>query len=161
MDKEVRRRSAELPLFPELEVGSVPAWEVPQCGAGDGGGERGFVRPDIDALFVRLGKSAFRSRFYLNAADRAIIAAKGIDTIRQHARDIIARRLAPAVIANDGRQTPMRHGTSPVFIAQHATGCCCRGCMEKWHGIPQGRALTAEEQEYAVEVIMKWISTHC
>lgn len=112
---------------------------------------------DLDSLFERLAKSTFRSSFYLNAKDRAIIADKGMDTIRLHARQIIARRLAPAFISNDGRQTPMRHGTSPVFIAQHATGCCCRGCLEKWHGIPRGRALTADEQDYTVAVVMEWI----
>lgn len=157
----MKRQPIELSLFPEADDTSAPS-ETEH--ADNGGGtymDSHFVRPDIDALFGRLGKSAFRSRFYLNAADRAIVAEKGIDVIRQHARDIIARRLAPAVIPNDGRQTPMRHGTSPVFIAQHATGCCCRGCMEKWHGIPRGRALSAEEQEYVVDVIIKWINTHC
>ena len=42
-----------------------------------------------------------------------------VETIRQHARDFIAKREAPAVIPNDGKQTPMRG--HPVFIAQHAT----------------------------------------
>lgn len=115
---------------------------------------------DLTSLFGRLANSTFRSSFYLNAKDRAIIADKGIDIIRQHARQIIARRLAPAVIENDGRQTPMRHGTSPVFIAQHATGCCCRGCLQKWHGIPKGRALTRDEQDYVVAVVMEWIKLH-
>lgn len=111
---------------------------------------------DVTSLFLRLSQSRFRSSFYLNQKDRAIIADKGMATIREHARQIIAKRLAPAVIPNDGRQTPMRHGTSPVFIAQHATACC-RGCLEKWHHIPKGRALTADEQAYVVEVIMRWI----
>ena len=66
-----------------------------------------------------------------------------------------AKRLAPAVIPNDGKQTPMRG--HPVFLAQHATGCCCRCCFFKWHHIPAGRALTKEEQEYAVAVLMAWI----
>ena len=113
----------------------------------------------IASLFLRLSHSKFRSSFYLNQKDREIIANQGLATIREHARQIIAKRLAPAVIPNDGKQTPMRHGTSPVFIAQHATGCCCRGCLEKWHHIPGGRALTGEEQEYVVEVIMHWIET--
>ena len=112
---------------------------------------------DVASLFLRLSQSRFRSSFYLNQKNRAIIADKRMATIREHARQIIAKRLAPAVIPNDGRQTPMRHGTSPVFIAQHATACCCRGCLEKWHHIPKGRALTADEQAYVVEVIMRWI----
>ena len=45
----------------------------------------------------------------------------------------------------------------PVFIAQHATACCCRGCLEKWHGIPQGVLLSAEQQVYIVGMLMSWM----
>lgn len=122
--------------------------------------EYSAMSSDIASLFLRLSHSKFRSSFYLNQKDKDIIAQKGLATIREHAHQIIAKRLAPAFIPNDGKQTPMRHGTSPVFIAQHATGCCCRGCLEKWHHIPKGRALTAEEQAYIVEVLMHWIEAH-
>lgn len=110
---------------------------------------------DFSALFKRLSASQFRSSFHLKKADLEYISAKGMDTIRRHAADFVAHRLAPAVIPNDGKQTPMRG--HPVFIAQHATGCCCRGCFFKWHHIPPGRALTDEEQAYAVSVLMAWI----
>lgn len=110
---------------------------------------------DLDSLFGRLAQSAFRSRFHLSDKEKYYIEAKGWDTVRRHAADLIAKRLAPAVIPNDGRQTPMRG--HPVFIAQHATGCCCRGCFEKWHHIPAGRALTPAEQNYAVAVVMEWL----
>lgn len=113
---------------------------------------------DHTVLFERLAQSAFRSKFRLSAKDKAYIREKGMATIRSHAADFVAKRLAPAVIPNDGKQTPMRG--HPVFIAQHATGCCCRGCFAKWHHIPAGRALTAEEQQYAVSVLMKWIEKH-
>lgn len=116
-----------------------------------------IISKDMTTLFHRLAQSKFRSSFYLNKKDRDIISDKGLATIREHAQQIIAKRLAPAIIPNDGRQTPMRHGTSPVFIAQHATGCCCRGCLEKWHHIPKGKALTNNEQKYIVDVIMQWI----
>lgn len=107
-------------------------------------------------LFSRLSKSPFRSRFKLSAKDKAYVSAKGLETIKKHAEDFIAQRLAPANIPNDGKQTPMRN--HPVFVAQHATACCCRGCLEKWHHIPQGRALTHEEESYIVEIIMSWIT---
>lgn len=113
------------------------------------------VNYDHSALFTRLAGSQFRSRFHLSEKDLDYIRTKGMDTIRQHAADFIARRLAPAVIPNDGKQTPMRG--HPVFKAQHATGCCCRGCFSKWHHIPAGRLLSREEQDYAVSVIMAWI----
>ena len=106
-------------------------------------------------LFVRLSRSAFRSRFHLSEKDRQYVRTKGMDTIRSHAQDFVSKRLAPAIIPNDGKQTPMRG--HPVFIAQHATACCCRGCLYKWHNIPAGRALTEKEQEYVVDILMKWI----
>lgn len=109
----------------------------------------------LGALFERLSRSAFRSRFRLRTTELDYIAAKGLATIRQHAGDFVRQRLAPAFPPNDGRQTPMQG--HPVFVAQHATGCCCRGCLAKWHGIPAGRPLTEAEQAYVVEVLMAWI----
>lgn len=118
-------------------------------------------KADLNPLFDRLAKSKFRSSFYLNKKDKEYIREKGWVKIEQGAREIISRRLAPASIPNDGRQTPMRHGIFPPFIAQHATGCCCRNCLQKWHGIPKGRQLTPSEQEYVVDVIMEWLHRHC
>jgi len=45
-----------------------------------------------------------------------------------------------------------------VFVAQHATACCCRGCLEKWHRIPQGRELNGEEQAYICSVLERWLN---
>ena len=64
-------------------------------------------------LFERLDNSKFRSSFHLKQKDIDYINEKGLDTIRQHAADFIAKREAPAYIANDGKQTPMRG--HPVF----------------------------------------------
>ena len=57
---------------------------------------------------------------------------------------------------NDGKQTPMKQ-VHPVFIAQHATGTCCRNCLMRIHHIPKGRELTNKEIRYIVNVIMIWI----
>ena len=110
---------------------------------------------DLTDLFERLAKSDFRSKFHLSNKDKEYIEEKGLATIRKHAEVFVAKRLAPVYIPNDGKQTPMRG--HPVFLAQHATGCCCRGCFAKWHHIPAGRQLTNEEQQYAVAVLMAWI----
>lgn len=104
----------------------------------------------------RLKKSPFRTKFHLSQKDRDYIEQKGLETIREHARDFIRNRLAPAYIANDGKQTPMRG--HPVFIAQHATACCCRGCLYKWYHIPKDRELTEKEQQGLVNLIMSWIN---
>jgi hypothetical protein len=44
-----------------------------------------------------------------------------------------------------------------VFVAQHATATCCRGCLERNHQIPRGHELTAVERRYATDLIMRWI----
>jgi hypothetical protein len=44
-----------------------------------------------------------------------------------------------------------------VFIAQHATATCCRGCIQKWHGIKKGKELSDQEIQFLVELIMRWI----
>jgi hypothetical protein len=111
---------------------------------------------DFDELFAALGRSRFRSRFRLGRKEAAYLRQKGMSAILEHARDFIKSRLADAEPANDGKQTPMRN--HPVFIAQHATGTCCRKCLAKWHRIPAGRPLSSEEIEYTVEVIRRWLA---
>jgi hypothetical protein len=111
---------------------------------------------DLDDVFAALATSGFRRRFALGAKERDYLAAKGMATVVEHARDFIARRLAPAAPANDGKQTPFRG--HPVFVAQHATATCCRSCLAKWHGIGAGRELTANEQAHAVAAIERWLA---
>ena len=112
--------------------------------------------PDpLDALFQALGRSTFRRRFRLRGAELGYVRGRGMDTVLRHADEMIAARLAPAEPPNDGRQTPMRG--HPVFLAQHATATCCRGCLAKWHRIPKGRELTPGERAYVVSIIERWI----
>ena len=114
-----------------------------------------YKTPDIDDLFSRLSKSDFRSRFHLSEQDKKYIEEKGMDVIQRHAEDFVEKRLAPENPENDGKQTPMKG--HPVFIAQHATACCCRSCLEKWHNIPAGKVLNNDERKYIVGVLMEWI----
>ena len=109
----------------------------------------------VDEALAKLQKSKFRSGFHLDERNVKYIDEKGLDVIRSHAADFVAKRLAPAEIPNDGKQTPMRG--HPVFIAQHACACCCRGCLNKWYRVPQGRALTESEQRRIVNLLMAWI----
>lgn len=110
---------------------------------------------DIDEIFVRLATSPFRRRFRLGPQDQAYLERKGLPVILDHARDFIDKRLAAAVPMNDGKQTPFRG--HPVFVAQHATATCCRGCLAKWHGIPRGRPLEASEKAHIVAVLEQWL----
>lgn len=78
-----------------------------------------------------------------------------MQTVLDHAATFVERRLAPASPVNDGKQTPFKG--HPVFVAQHATATCCRSCLEKWHRIPRGRALTEPEQKHIVHAIALWL----
>lgn len=110
---------------------------------------------DPDELFKALARSDFRQRQRLGPKERAYLDSRGIAVVCEHAADFVARRLAPAQPPNDGKQTPWRG--HPVFVAQHATATCCRGCLEKWHRIEPGQALTGAEQAYVVAVIRRWL----
>ena len=93
----------------------------------------------IEQALLKLEKSKFRSSFKLKEKDREYVKNKGMDTVRSHARDFVRDRLAPS------------------FIAQHATACCCRGCLNKWYRIPKNVELTPAQQEKIVNLLMAWI----
>ena len=112
---------------------------------------------NLDDLFVALARSRFRSRFRLGPKERTYLAEKTLPVVLEHGRKFLRERLAPAEPKNDGRQTPMRG--HPIFVAQHATAVCCRGCLEKWYGISKGRPLTEEEVEYLIAVLERWLQT--
>ncbi|MHB1556599.1 MAG: DUF4186 domain-containing protein [Isosphaeraceae bacterium] len=111
---------------------------------------------DLDDLFERLARSAFRRRFRLGAVERGYLDRKGLEAVLEHGRKFIDERLAPAEPKNDGKQTPMRN--HPIFVGQHATATCCRSCLEKWHAIPRGRVLTEDEVGYILSVLRRWLT---
>ena len=110
----------------------------------------------VNRKLKELSKSTFRNKFKLKESDIRYINDNGINVIRKHAYVFIIDRLSGYPISHDGKQTPMKG--HPVFVAQHACGCCCRGCLSKWHGITKDRCLSKNEVNYIVELIMTWIN---
>jgi Domain of unknown function (DUF4186) len=110
---------------------------------------------DLDEVFERLARSSFRRRFRLRAAEREYLERKELEIVLSHGEKFIEERLAPTNPPNDGKQTPMRN--HPIFVAQHGTATCCRGCLEKWHSIPKGHALTPEEKAYILSILRRWL----
>jgi len=110
----------------------------------------------IDERLDAIADQPFRARFHLRGREHALVQLRGLQAIRRHADELIARRVAPALPHKDGRQTPYRG--HPVFVAQHATATCCRGCLERNHEIARGHELTATERDYVADVIMRWIA---
>lgn len=113
------------------------------------------MQENIESILTSLEKSKFRSSFHLKEKDKEYVKEKGMAKIKEHTYDFITKRLAGAVILNDGKQTPMKG--HPTFIAEHATATCCRGCLYKWHKIKPGIELTEKQKDYIVNVIMTWI----
>ncbi|MGN6182904.1 MAG: DUF4186 domain-containing protein [Thermoanaerobaculia bacterium] len=109
----------------------------------------------IDEVFRRLAASSFRRKFKLQGRELAYLQMWGLPHVMKQAEELLRKRVAPAEPLNDGRQTPWRN--HPVFVAQHATGTCCRGCLEKIHEIPKGHTLTADEMAHVLAVIERWL----
>ena len=109
----------------------------------------------IEDKINALSKSKFRSSFHLRKKMLLYINEKGLDKIRKDAYYFIETRISDTSKVVDGAQTPMKN--HPVFIAQHATATCCRGCLYKWHRIPKDRLLSSHEIDFCVALIMAWI----
>lgn len=112
---------------------------------------------NYESILIKLSKSKFRSSFHLNNKMTNYVKTNGIEKIKKDSYFFVEHRLKPSNPKNDGKQTPMKQ-VHPVFIAQHACACCCRGCLEKWHHIPKGRVLKDNEIDYIVELLIRWIN---
>ena len=110
----------------------------------------------MDELFEALSHSAFRSKFRLSYADRTYAETRNDELLKKHAKRNSSRQNRKRESEKTtAKQTPYKG--HPIFTAQHATGCCCRGCLYKWHGIDKGRELTEEELNTLSDVILEWI----
>lgn len=125
---------------------------------------------DVEFTIAQLQTDRFRSSWWMKDVDptavrRAIrLGPDGIvDAVRRRVFQSVGRvyelpngRLQPY---NDGGQTTDKVGKMTiVHYGQHATATCCRKCIEVWHGIPQGRELTKDEQEYIVALLMVYVT---
>ena len=109
----------------------------------------------IKTKLNELSKSKFRTSFKLNKEDIEYINKKGLEKVKDHTYEFINEKLKPAIIKNDGKQTPTHN--HPTFKAMHATATCCRECLYKWHHIAKDRELTNNEINYIVLLILTWI----
>lgn len=112
---------------------------------------------EIDDLLMSLSKTKFRGSFHLNNNMKKYCLDKGLEKIKKDAYELITKRIASAYPKNDGKQTPMRANSHPIFIAQHACGCCCRNCLKRIHHISKGQELTQTQIDYIIQVLMTWI----
>jgi hypothetical protein len=102
-----------------------------------------------------LAKSPFRRRFRLGPQELRYLEQKGLRAVLDEGADFLLKRLAQASPSSDGKQTPFKG--HPVFIAQHATATCCRGCLARWHGIRKGQEMRPSELAHVAAVIKGWL----
>ena len=126
------------------------------CGADLVDWDRLHVRDfgDVAYTFEALKNEMIRHYFFHRDIDEKAIQhaqRKGRIQLKEAVRHRLAKYLAPAEPARDGRQTPFEGNA--IFYAQHATATCCRTCLEYWHNIPKGRGLTAQERVYCAALV--------
>ena len=130
------------------------------CGADLIDWKRVHRRDEADAAytFAALKLELIRHHIWHVAIDDGAMAharRKGMVRLLTAARHRLEKSLAPAEPARDGQQTPFKGNA--IYLAQHATACCCRTCLEYWHAIPKGRVLTAEEVDYAHGLVAAYL----
>lgn len=130
-----------------------------QCGATLVDWERVKKRDGADTAhtFAALKNEWIRHRYWHTEIDQR---AKNyaIRKGRSGLRTAVEKRVRSAVgtkHSRDGRQTPWEGNI--LYYAQHATACCCRRCIQYWHGIPEGDALTEEQIAYFKDLCLRYI----
>lgn len=80
---------------------------------------------------------------------------KGYQGLEEAAEKRLRSSVGVAQPFRDGQQTPFEGNV--LYYAQHALACCCRTCLEYWHGIPKGTVLDPDEIDYFVQLIMMFV----
>lgn len=131
-----------------------------ECGAELVDWYRVHRRDIVDAEFTieMLEYELIRHHFWHIQIDQWAVnyaRRKGWINLLDAARNRIAKSVGPSSPFRDGQQTPREK--NPIYYAQHATATCCRRCIEEWHGLPKGRALTDDEIDYMTELCMLYL----
>jgi hypothetical protein len=112
------------------------------------------VRYTFEALRYELWRHPY---WHIDIDEKAINHArrKGKSSMRAAAERRLRSSVGDANPYRDGYQTPKKGNV--LYYAQHATATCCRKCMEDWHGVPMGQALTDRQIAYFTDLVMLYI----
>lgn len=117
---------------------------------------------DVEYTFEALRLELIRHHFWhIPLTSRAINHAKrkGRVILRSFARKQLQHLIGNARNHREGYQTAREtsRNANAVHFAQHATASCCRKCVEEWHGIPPGRAMSETELDYFTQLVMRYL----
>jgi hypothetical protein len=113
---------------------------------------------DSAFTFAALQRELVRHHFWHRPLDDEAerhARRKGRSGLRDAAEKRLRSSVGSAQPYRDGRQTPWQGNI--LYYAQHALACCCRCCLEYWHGIPKGTALTDEQLAYFTDLMMRYV----
>ena len=131
------------------------------CGADLIDWERVRKRDLNDAKFTitSMKKELFRHVFWDNEIDPTAISKAQKFTkgqLKERAKKLIRQKIGKAQNFREGFQT-QKKGGEIIHYAQHATGTCCRNCLEYWHDIKAGTVLTDQEIDFCADMAMLYI----
>ena len=109
----------------------------------------------FNSILLQLSKSPFHNEIYLTQRERKYYLGRSREEMRKETEDIVRKNLERKVSPKKDKHT--RQWGNPVYVAQRATGCCCRKCLYEWHNIPTNRRMTENEIRYVVDLLMEWM----
>lgn len=118
---------------------------------------------DVQNTFRSLKYEWIRHHFWEGELSQRVISharRKGRTGLETAVEKRIRQSVAKPKSQNpyDGRQTPFEgKGQTIITCAQHAVACCCRKCMEYWHGIPNDIPLTDQHVDYFKKLVLMYV----
>ena len=84
---------------------------------------------------------------------------RSYDQLEATTATVLRSALSPAN-QREGYQTPWAYRDSATIVhcAQHATGTCCRTCVEKWFGLPRHLPLPPEKLALLRSFVMFYVT---
>ena len=109
----------------------------------------------FNSILLQLSKSPLHSDISLSRKDRVYYLSHSIEEIQKETEEVIKESLYHIIPKDKDKHT--REWGKPVYVAQRATGCCCRNCLYEWHNIPTNRRLSENEMIYIRDLLMEWM----
>jgi hypothetical protein len=105
----------------------------------------------VEALKLELIRHEYWCSKAIDPKAETLAYRTGLTRLRADAESVIRKSVGPHQHPAQGRQT--KWDGNIIYYGQHATACCCRRCIEVWHGIPRNRDLTEDEVRYFIELL--------
>ena len=109
----------------------------------------------FNSILLQLSKSPVYNEIYLTQKERKYYLERNCEEMRKETEEIVRKSLEKKISPKKDKHT--RQWGHPVYVAQRATGCCCRKCLYEWHNIPVNRRMTENEVRYVTDLLMEWM----